>query len=59
MDIAFYYLESPVFLAITQNEKFRSITFNELLRTEHAGYLRNDSNIIDDGTVITWVGIAT
>lgn len=45
---AIYYLESPVWLAMTQNENFKSITVDELLQSEHGQYLRDDSDIKDD-----------
>jgi alpha-tubulin suppressor-like RCC1 family protein len=47
MNIASYYLNSPVFLAMTQNNNFKSITIDELL-TNHSQYLRDDSSINDD-----------
>jgi hypothetical protein len=52
MDIASYYLNSPIFLAITQNEDFKSITIEELLLSEHAQYLRDDSDIKDENDFI-------
>jgi hypothetical protein len=45
--IASYYLESPVFLTMTQSEKIKTITLEELLLTDHAQYLRDDSRIED------------
>jgi hypothetical protein len=52
MNIAPYYLDSPIFLAITQNENFKSITIEELFKSKHTEYLRDDSEIIDDGDFI-------
>jgi hypothetical protein len=52
MNIALYYLESPVFLRMTKNENFKSITLEELLESEHVEYLRDDSEIKDNDDFI-------
>jgi hypothetical protein len=52
MDVASYYLDSPVFLRMTKNENFKSITIDELLESQHAEYLRDDSEIKDNDDFI-------